>query len=166
MEMHELLNQYAQAGKVVAIYLRPGRREPVRKVSSCMAIASAGLQGDRYKSKGSRQVTLIQHEHLTVVAACLGKETVDPALLRRNIVVRGINLLTLKGKKFQIGQSIFEYSGECHPCSRMEEVLGTGGYNAMRGHGGILARILQTGTIQEGDTVQPILSQTTDSLTV
>ena len=83
----------------------------------------------------------------------LRRERIDPALVRRNIVVRGINLGSLKGKRFQIGTATLEYSGECHPCSRMEESLGFGGYNAMRGHGGITARVIAGGIIRTGDSV-------------
>ena len=68
-------------------------------------------------------------------------------------MVRGINLLTLKGKTFRIGAALLQYTGECHPCSRMEENLGSGGYNAMRGHGGITAKILESGVIKTGDEV-------------
>ncbi len=66
-------------------------------------------------------------------------------------MVRGINLLSLKDKRFTIGETILEFSGECHPCSRMEKNLGEGGYNAMRQHGGILARVIQEGRIQVAD---------------
>ena len=86
----------------------------------------------------------------------MNKSSIDPALTRRNIVVQGLNLLTLKGKKFRIGEALFEYSGECQPCSRMEENLGIGGYNAMRGHGGITARILETGLIRVNDELVPL----------
>jgi MOSC domain-containing protein YiiM len=83
----------------------------------------------------------------------LGGKEIDAGLTRRNIVVRGINLITLKGKRFRLGKALLEYSGECHPCSRMEENLGEGGYNAMRGHGGITARIIESGLIRNGDAV-------------
>jgi len=77
----------------------------------------------------------------------------SPEMLRRNIVVRGINLLALKDREFSIGSARLRMTGLCHPCSRMEEVLGEGGYNAMRGHGGINACVIQTGSIAIGDPV-------------
>ena len=83
----------------------------------------------------------------------LGKGNIDPAFTRRNLVVSGINLLALKDKQFYVGEVLLEYTGLCHPCTRMEENLGPGGYNAMRGHGGITARILNGGVIRMGDPV-------------
>ena len=98
-------------------------------------------------------MTLIQQEHLDVVAQILGKSEIPPELLRRNIVVSGNNLLALKHQQFQVGEILLETTGICAPCSRMEENLGAGGYNSMRGHGGITAKILQGGQIKLGDTV-------------
>ncbi len=114
-----------------------------------------GLEGDRYQGRsGHRQVTLLQAEHLPVIASCVGQEYVTPETLRRNLIVRGINLLALKGKVITIGSIELEITGLCHPCSRMEEYLGPGGYNAVRGHGGLTARILSVGTITIGDSVR------------
>ncbi|MGB0708813.1 MAG: MOSC domain-containing protein, partial [bacterium] len=112
--------------------------------------------GDHFKksSTGKRQVTLIQQEHLDVVARILGKSEVPPELLRRNIVVSGINLLALKHQQFQVGEILLETTGICAPCSRMEENLGAGGYNSMRGHGGITAKIIQGGQIKISDVVR------------
>ena len=98
------------------------------------------------KSNGKRQVTLIQAEHLETVAKLLGKSEVRAEWVRRNVLVSGINLFALRDRRFRVGDIMLEGSGPCEPCSRMEEVLGIGGYNAMRGHGGIIARILEGGT--------------------
>ncbi len=154
MEIKELMNQFAQPGRVASISIRPERMAPVKIVDAVLAIQNKGLEGDRSKG-GNRQVTFIQKEHVVAIASFLGKTDLDFTLTRRNIFVEGINLLSLKGKKFQIGEAVFEYSGECHPCSRMEEALGLGGYNAMRGHGGITAKVIFGGVVKTGDVVVP-----------
>jgi MOSC domain-containing protein YiiM len=160
----ELFGNFAQSGIVEFISIRPKRLEDVRTLDVVQAVPDDGLEGDRYRNAGgSRQVTLIQAEHLQAMASYLGKESVDPKLTRRNIVVKGINLLALKGQRFQIGQAILEYSGECHPCSRMEENFGPGGYNAMRGHGGITAKVIRGGEIRVGDTVSVLAKKDTET---
>lgn len=101
-------------------------------------------------------MTLIAAEDLGAIAAFLGLDTVSPALLRRNFVTSGINLGALKGQRFRIGTALLEGSGECAPCSRMEEAFGPGGYNAVRGRGGITARVVEGGTARIGDLVERI----------
>lgn len=147
---------YSAPGHVAWIGIRPQRKSDVKEVNEVQAIEDIGLEGDHYANKGgNRQVTLIQGEHLDAVGSFLNK-TISPGLTRRNIVVRGINLLSLKDKTFTIGDVLLLYTGECHPCSRMEENLGAGGYNAMRGHGGIIAKILRGGVIRRGDEVKAV----------
>jgi MOSC domain-containing protein YiiM len=75
-------------------------------------------------------------------------------MLRRNIVVSGINLLALKNRQFYVGNALMEHTGSCDPCSKMERDLGPGAYNAMRGHGGITARVLEEGEIVVGGEVK------------
>ncbi len=84
----------------------------------------------------------------------LGIAAVEPASLRRNIVVSGINLLALKNRQFSVGGATLAFTGLCHPCSRMETALGAGGYNALRGHGGITAAVLQGEVVRVGDDVR------------
>ena len=152
--MKELLEIIPQIGEVVWIGIRPARRDTLKKMKNFQLSKDSGLEGDHYTgSSKKRQVTLIQYEHILAVSSILGKE-VNPGQLRRNIVVKGINLLSLKEKRFQVGNDvILEYTGYCHPCSRMEENLGPGGYNAMRGHGGITAKIIQGGRVSLKDSV-------------
>ena len=156
MLFSELSTQFAKPGKLVEIGLRPVYKQAMISVSEVMADTQHGLIGDRYQGKsGKRQVTLIQLEHLAVIDA-LTEAHVTAALLRRNLVIAGINLLALNKQQFRIGEAIFLATGLCHPCSRMEQVIGLGGYNLMRGHGGLTAQVLSGGMIRIGDDVQPI----------
>lgn len=153
--LQDLFDTLPQIGKLQWIGIRPERKAPMIELNSAEAIAGRGLVGDRYNSKnGRRQVTLIQGEHLTAIASLLNKDQVAPALLRRNLVVTGINLIALKDKQFRVGEALLEYTGLCHPCSAMEATFGAGGYNAIRGHGGITAKIIESGTLQIGNSVR------------
>lgn len=151
----ELLGVIPQVGRLEWIGLRPAPRAPVLAVEAAHAEAGRGLMGDRYaESPGTkRQVTLIQAEHLAVIAQLTGQPAIPPEWLRRNLLVSGINLLVLKDRQFRIGAVMLEGTGLCHPCSRMETVLGPGGYNALCGHGGITARVLVSGALCVGDAV-------------
>ena len=123
-------------------------------VKSVLADQGNGLSGDRFQARdNAREVTLIQAEHIDAVASMMGVEQISPEILRRNIVVSGLNLLALKGKRFKVGDAILEYTGLAHPCSKMEEALGPGGYNAIRGHGGITSSIVSSGQINLADKV-------------
>lgn len=149
-----LRNTLPQIGHVSWIGLRPERRATILVVDKAEAVVERGLIGDRYTGRsGKRQVTLIQAEHLAVIASLLGLDAIDPVMLRRNICVNGLNLLALKDKQFQMGDAVLEYTGLCHPCSFMEEIFGQGGYNAVRGHGGITAQVIVSGLIKLNDCV-------------
>lgn len=149
------MNTIPQVGKVDWVSIRPERRGEVESKNEIEITESAGIVGDHYSgSSGKRQVTLIQAEHLEAVASILKIEKVDPKLTRRNIVVSGVNLLAFKSLTFQIGEAVLETTGLCHPCSRMEENFGPGGYNAMRGHGGITTKVVKGGKIKVGDEVR------------
>lgn len=148
-----LISRLPQHGRVEWIAVRPERRKTLQVLDS-VEVLEKGLQGDHYTgNSGRRGVTLIQAEHIEAVASMLHREHIGPDLLRRNIVVSGINLLALKDRQFRIGTAILKMTGLCHPCSRMEEMLGEGGYNAMRGHGGINACVIERGTITVGDAL-------------
>lgn len=156
-ELARLMARFPRAGSVAWIGLRPARGVDMDAVDAVEAFAGRGLLGDRYNAarngSGKRGITLIQAEHLPVIAALSGHRAVAPTMLRRNLVVEGIPLVALKDRRFRIGEVLLEGTGPCDPCSRMESALGHGGYNAMRGMGGICARIVEGGTVHRGDAV-------------
>jgi MOSC domain-containing protein YiiM len=153
-----LFDNFIRPGVITWIGIRIKAHEPMVVLSETFANIG-GLANDR-ANKGNpeskRQVTVIQFEHLAAAASFLGVEKIDPALVRRNIVVKGINLNALKSRQFRLGDAVLEMTGFCYPCERMEQNLGKGGYNAMRGHGGITCRVIKEGKISIGDTVSVI----------
>lgn len=154
--MQKLFNTMPQVGRLELITIRSARNVAPSVLEEILVSEEDGLAGDHYKGRSrKRQITLIQSEHLDVVASILGKHKIDPLLTRRNLVVSGINLLALKDQQFSIGEEVvLEMTGLCHPCSKMETNFGAGGYNAMRGHGGITSKVVRGGTIRNGDVIR------------
>ncbi len=152
MSLPELIASVPQIGEVRWIGVRPAREAPMLEVDAVEARRDAGLTGDhsRPSANNTRQVTLIQWEHLDVISALLGKP-ISALDLRRNIAISGINLFSLKNRRFRLGQAILETTGWCPPCARLETRLGTGAFQAVRGHGGITARVVQSGIIRLQD---------------
>ena len=149
-------DHFPVAGRVEWIGIRFKRGQPVEVLQEVQAIPDRGLADDHAAGRagGRRQVTLMQSEHLSVIGSLAGR-TPKPDLLRRNLVISGINLRALVGQRFRVGAALFEGTGDCPPCHAMEAALGFGGCNAMAGMGGVTARVLEGGLIRVGDLVEP-----------
>lgn len=146
-------------GELTWIGVRPQRREPMLSLPSTLAVEGYGLEGDRRmggRAGSGRQISLISTEFIASIARHLGRAEINPALLRRNLLVSGINLNALRYQYFQIGEAIFQATALCHPCSRMDEVLGRGGVVAMLGYGGLCAKVVRTGRIAVGYRLRPL----------
>ena len=187
LTLRQLAQQFARPGRLDAIWLRPARGAPMLAASRAEAVAGQGLAGDRAArarpagtppaAGGRRQVTLIQAEHLPVIAALAGLPAgaVGAGLLRRNLLVSGLNLLAARSLfkdaplLLQLGDDaarsvLLEITGPCEPCSQMAAALGPGGYNAMRGHGGVTARVLRGGWLTVGAAIHCIPQDLTASM--
>ena len=143
-------------GKLEWIGLRSERRGEVVVVEQAEAVIGLGLVGDHRMKKtpgSARQVTLISREYIQQICQHTGHASIDPRLLRRNLVISGMNMNLLRYQRLQIGEVIIETNALCHPCSRMDENLGKGGTAAMFGYGGLCAKIIQGGKMRVGDAV-------------
>jgi MOSC domain-containing protein YiiM len=101
-----------------------------------------------------RQLTLMTAADLEILASALGRR-IDPVELRRNLLLDGANPILRSGDRYRLGDVLLQVTGPCEPRSRMKEVLGNEGYLAMRGHGGVTARILRGGLLKLGDAFSP-----------
>jgi MOSC domain-containing protein YiiM len=120
-----LTARHARDGRLDWIGLRPARLAPMSHRSDHAQVTEAGLVGDHGRP-GKRAVTLIQAEHLPVIARFAGLDRSTPETLRRNLVISGINLAALRGRRVRIGAVMLRITGPCAPCSRMEAALGPG----------------------------------------
>jgi MOSC domain-containing protein YiiM len=159
--LRELLFTKEFVGRVEWLGMATEREGKMETPDRIELVANQGIRGEHHRRESGdseRQVTLIQHEHLPVVAGLQGLEAVDPGAIRRNIVISGINIAALRSQRFRIGEAVLNGTGDCVPCSRMEQTLGVGGYEAMIGHGGVTAVVETGGVVCIGDAVRGLES--------
>lgn len=155
LTLAELTARHARPGRVAWLGVRTLKRGAV-EARERVRVTLNGLEGDHRTKPGVRAVSLLQFEHRAVIEALCGADEVTFAMLRRNVVVEGLNLLGLRGRDFRVGTAVLHGTGPCAPCSRMEAALGHGGYAAVRGHGGLLAGVVAEGEVALGDAVTPL----------
>jgi MOSC domain-containing protein YiiM len=145
-------------GRLLAIYLRPGARQPVRAVDRATATAGVGLEGD-HAAGGKRQVTVLSRQAWERAAAELGT-SVDPAVRRANLYVDGIELSACIGSALQIGPVVIDVVGETRPCELLEGPGRLGLCAALRPErrGGVHGTVRTGGELQVGDLCQVLAS--------
>jgi MOSC domain-containing protein YiiM len=124
-------------------------------------VAGKGIVGDRFYGKVSAlnsAVSFVAAEAVEEVAAELGlaRDALDPVLMRRNIVTRGVDLNALRRERFTIRQGDvleFEAGGETSPCAWMDWALAPGARDLLRGRGGLRATPVTSGTLRVGPAV-------------
>ncbi|MFK8028353.1 MAG: MOSC domain-containing protein [Gammaproteobacteria bacterium] len=152
-KLAELKKHFPYPGKVEWIGIRPNKGSAIEQKSYIEAMTDHGLDGDKAGQRpgGKRQVTLFQAEYIDVIRSLMPNKELKFVDLRRNIAVSGINLNALKDCSISLGEATLEITGFCHPCSKLEAQLGEGVFNALRGHGGLTAKVIKGGVIHVGD---------------
>ncbi len=143
------------------LYISPGHNfygrygkgaddHPIVAVDEVECVAGSGLRGDRffdYKPNYAGQITFFSMEIFAALCKDLGVTGVPPAAVRRNAFTRGIDLNSLIGREFEIQGIRFQGVAECSPCFWMDEAIGPGAEDWLKGNGGLRARILTDGVL-------------------
>lgn len=127
---------------------------------SITCTAGKGIVGDRYygfKDDYKGQITFFSDEVATAMQEKFGIDELDRSTMRRNVLVSGVDLNTLIGKRFRIGDVVFVGSEECTPCFWMNEAVSDGAHDWLKGKGGLRCRIETSGTLETGDAQVEIL---------
>ena len=149
------------SGYVEGIYIASRGGARAERVGEVHVLEGRGLEGDRY-SEGTGHwsrfglracgVTFVEAEGLEVMEAEAGVRVMDGEH-RRNVVVRGVDLSRLRRRKFRVGETVFESQKPCSICRHVEKLTEPGMTEALKGRGGICARIVEGRRIREGDSV-------------
>lgn len=159
------MNDVNSAGRVVSLHLHPAKSgEPLTVVDEIEVVADKGIVGNgRYYARvsatirrpGRRQVTLIEREVIAGHAAALGLERIAPGAVRANIETTGVDLVSLIGRKVTVGGAILLFYEARTPCAKMDRIC-AGLRRAMENQKqGVLAQVVQSGSIRVGDPVEP-----------
>ena len=114
-------------------------------------IREKGITGDRFEN-GLFPITFFSLEVAQEMEKHFYKAS-NIELFRRNIIISGVNLCELIGKRFSIGEVQFEGMAHCNPCPWMNTVFGKGAYALMKGRGGLRAKVVTGGDIALGETL-------------
>lgn len=141
------------AGRLLAIWSKGARAEPMTACEEGELVAGEGLQGSA-PARGKRQVTVLSIEAWRRAAAEAGEPDADPALRRANLLVAGVDLEETRGRTLAVGECRILVHGETKPCERMDagaRPLRTA--LAPEWRAGAFGEVVRGGAIRVGDPV-------------
>ena len=129
---------------------QPPGEHPMIEVPTARCVAGRGIEGDRFfdfKSNYKGQITFFAIEVYRRVALQLDTGNRSPAVFRRNVITEGLDLNSLIGTEFEIQGVRFLGTAECTPCHWMDHAFAPGAEKALKGYGGLRAKILSDGLL-------------------
>ena len=130
---------------------------PAVEVPSIECVAGHGIRGDRffdYKDDYKGQITFFSLDVFDELRSTLGLQECSPGLVRRNVIVRGIDLNGLIGQEFELQGVQFRGTAECKPCYWMNRAIAPGAEKFLKGRGGLRALILTDGILKSAAAVE------------
>lgn len=147
-----LLHFYISAGhNFFGHHGRPPGRHPIQQVQELHCLAGRGIRGDRFfdhKENYKGQITLFADEVYRALCEKFQVRDKPPSVFRRNVITRGVDLNSLTGTEFEIQGIWFSGVEECKPCYWMDQAFHAGAEAALKGWGGLRARILSDGVLR------------------
>ena len=147
----EVLHLYISAGhNYVDHHGQAAGTHPIIEVPELRCVAGRGIQGDRFfdhRTDFKGQITFFADEVYRSLCEELGVWDKLPSVFRRNVITRGIDLAHWVDVEFEINGVCFLGTEECRLCYWMDQAFGTGAEGALRGCGGLRARILSDGIL-------------------
>jgi MOSC domain-containing protein YiiM len=148
--------------EICHLYISPGHnfvghhdREPdvypAMEVPMIECVAGRGIRGDRYfdfKDDYKGQITFFSAEVFDELRGSLELQDCSPALVRRNVITRDVDLNELIGRDFEVQGVNFHGVEECRPCYWMDRAVARGAEAFLKGRGGLRARILTDGELR------------------
>ncbi len=128
-------------------------KHEIKEFSEIEIIKGKGIMGDRffdYEEDYKGQITFFDWSVFERVRDEVVKGELCPTKFRRNVILEGVDLNSLIGKKFSLNGLEFTGSCECKPCFWMDEACADGTYGFLKGMGGLRARILNSGKLAPG----------------
>jgi len=148
-----MTNNLAMAAPtVIAVHLAPASRLAMKSVPSVIAEEGKGIVGDRYHGTRHRHVTVQSAEGLAEASAELGAP-IDAGATRRNITISHGTVPSKPGDRLQVGPVELEVVRIAAPCKLLDDVIGQGARTALRRRAGSVCRVLTSGPITVGDSV-------------
>jgi MOSC domain-containing protein YiiM len=150
--------------KLAALYVSPGHKffgrhgQPAgayetRAMVEVECRAGHGIRGDRFwdHAEGyAGQITFFAWDIFVAAREKFSVPALSPGAFRRNVIIEGVDVNTLIGRRFSVGGVEFEGTVESKPCYWMEQAVAPGAEEWLRGHGGLRARILSDGPLAVG----------------
>lgn len=130
----------------------PAGETAVEVVDALECLAGRGVRGDRffdYRPDYKGQITFFALETFEQLQRELGLPLARPEATRRNVFTRGLDLASLVGSEFELQGVRFFGTEECRPCYWMDQALGPGANDWLRGRGGLRAQILTSGWLRQ-----------------
>ena len=140
------------SGTLLYIHVAPKASANMIELDEVELIKGKGIVGDRfhnYKEDYKGQITFFSLEVYNDISETFEIENLSPSAFRRNVIISGIDLNSLIDNEFKLQGINFLGTQEAAPCYWMNGAIAEGAEEAMKGRGGLRAKILTDGRLKK-----------------